>query len=157
MKTKDLVLQAFIAALYVALSYMLAPFTYGPIQVRVAEALLILVLISPKHSIGIIIGCFITNLGSPLGLIDIIFGTLATTLTCVAMAYTKNKYVALLWPSVINGIIVGIILTYAVYGELTLIMNIASVFIGEFVATFIPGFIMMKPVVNNPKIKEYFG
>jgi uncharacterized membrane protein len=37
MKTRRIVFSALIAALYAALTYFLAPISYGPIQFRVSE------------------------------------------------------------------------------------------------------------------------
>ena len=65
MKTKELTVQALIAGVYVALSLFLMPYTFGPIQVRVAEMTLLLLFFNKRYSFGITLGCFITNLFSP--------------------------------------------------------------------------------------------
>lgn len=68
---------AMIAALYTAVSLLLAPFSYGAVQVRVAEALTLLPVFTPDAVVGVTLGCLLTNLlgSSP---IDAVFGTLAT-------------------------------------------------------------------------------
>ncbi len=76
---------AIVAALYVVLSLLTYTFSYLEIQCRVAEALCMTIFYTPAGILGVIIGCFITNLlgGSP---IDMIFGT-AATLIAALMTY----------------------------------------------------------------------
>ena len=63
--TRNIVLIAVIAALYTVLTIGLAPFSYGPLQFRVAEFLKVFVLYNPWLSFGIGIGTFFANLASP--------------------------------------------------------------------------------------------
>lgn len=156
MKTKELAIQALIASVYVALSFFLMPYTFGPIQVRVAEMTLLLLFFNKRYSFGIILGCLITNMFSPLGLVDVVFGTLATALTCLAMIKTSNIYLKLLWPGIINGLIVGLELTL-VFKDLPFIYNAFFVLIGEVVAVFIPGIIMRKRVLENNALHDFFA
>lgn len=141
MKTKDLAVNALIAALYIAITLLFKPFSYGPIQVRLSEALLLLLIIDRKFMYGLIIGCFIANFYSDLGMYDVVFGTFATVLTCYAMIYAKNDVMRLLYPAIFNGVIVGIELTILFEG-FPLILNILFVAIGEIVAVFIPGMLL---------------
>lgn len=72
-----------IAALYAVLTMVLAPISYGPMQVRVSEALCVLPYFTTAAVPGLFIGCLIANcfgliFGSSLGLMDIIVGSLAT-------------------------------------------------------------------------------
>lgn len=156
MKTKDLTIQALIAGVYIALSLMFMPLTFGTIQVRIAELTLLLMLIHPKNSIGIIVGCFITNLFSVLGLPDVIFGTAATALTCFLMAKTDNDILCLLWPALINGLIVGAELTI-LFKVFPFYLNAFSVAIGEVIAVFIPGLLMRHRLRKSSKLREFFG
>ncbi len=49
---------AVIAALYAAVTLLLAPFAYGPVmQVRVSEALTVLPALTPAAIPGLFIGC----------------------------------------------------------------------------------------------------
>lgn len=79
-----------IAALYVALTYLTYSFAYGEIQVRVSEALTVLPYIFPEAVWGVTIGCFIANIGSPFGPIDMIFGT-SLTLIAALLTYWLGK------------------------------------------------------------------
>ena len=73
---------AVVAALYVVLCMALQPFSYGAVQVRVAEALCLLPVFGAEYIVGVVLGCFLANLlGSTI--VDVIFGTLATLLACL--------------------------------------------------------------------------
>ena len=62
MNTKQMTQIAMVAAVYTVLSVALAPFSYGPIQVRIAEALTLLPLIWQPSIAALTLGCFLTNL-----------------------------------------------------------------------------------------------
>ena len=53
---------AMIAAIYVVLTYVFAPISFGEIQVRIAEALTILPLFTPAAVPGLFIGCLVGNI-----------------------------------------------------------------------------------------------
>ena len=71
---------AMIAAIYVVLTYVFAPFSFGEIKVRIAEALTILPVFTPAAIPGLFIGCLIGNIIGGAILPDIIFGSIATLL-----------------------------------------------------------------------------
>ena len=82
MSVNRLVRCAVIAAVYVVVCLALAPFSYGAVQVRVAEALCLLPVFGAEYIIGVTLGCLLANLlGSTV--IDVVFGTLATLLACL--------------------------------------------------------------------------
>ena len=69
---------AMIAAIYVVLTYVFAPFSFGEIQIRISEALTILPLFTPAAVPGLFIGCLIGNILGGAILPDIVFGSMAT-------------------------------------------------------------------------------
>ena len=77
LKPRSLCMSAVIAALYAALTLLLAPISYGPIQLRLSEALTLLPMLLPQAVPGLFVGCLIANLYTGM-LTDIIFGSLAT-------------------------------------------------------------------------------
>ena len=73
--TRSLCLSAIIAALYAALTLLLAPISYGNIQCRVSEAFTVLPMVLPQSIPGLFVGCLIANIFSPTPSIwDIVFG-----------------------------------------------------------------------------------
>lgn len=117
--TQKLVSAAIVGALYAVLTLALAPISYGPVQCRVSEALCILPFFMPHTAWGLFFGCAIANVASSAGLPDIIFGSLATLVSClcVALCGRKNKKVlACLMPVVWNAVIVGAMLTKVIAG-----------------------------------------
>lgn len=101
---------ALIAAVYAVVTIILAPLSYGMIQVRISEALTVLPFIYPEAAIGLFIGCFIANIYGGNGIYDIIFGSLATLIAGYLTAKTKNKYLAPLPPVIVNALIIGFML-----------------------------------------------
>ncbi|MCD1146594.1 QueT transporter family protein [Peptoniphilus sp. KCTC 25270] len=96
---------ALIAAVYFALSTLVSSVAYGPIQFRISEILNLLAFYNPVFAPGIVLGVFFTNLGSPLGIYDLFFGTLHTAISLYFMTRTKNKLLASLWPTIFSFII----------------------------------------------------
>ena len=79
-----------IAALYFVLT-IINPLAFGPVQIRFSEALCVLPFFTPAAVPGLFIGCVLSNLaGSPFGIYDIVFGSLAT-LFAAFLAYVIGK------------------------------------------------------------------
>ncbi len=121
---------AVIAALYAALTLLLAPISYGAVQFRVAEALTLLPILTPAGVMGLSIGCLIANFfGSATGL-DIFFGTIATVIAArLTYRYRDKPVLAALPPVLVNAIIVGAVLSYAF--SLPFFLTVAQVGGGE--------------------------
>ena len=94
MKTKTIAVTGVIAALYVAVSLLVAPFAFGPVQFRIAEMFNHLIVFNKKYFWGIILGVFITNLFSPMMAYDLTFGVahsiITLSLTILATKYVKG-------------------------------------------------------------------
>lgn len=114
-KTKKIVYAALIAALYAGLTIANAGFGYGTIQFRISEALTILPFFSSFSILGLTVGCFASNLISPMPL-DIILGVLATLLAAITTykigksSLKYKRYLAPLPAVIINGIIIGLLI-----------------------------------------------
>ncbi|MFH5836699.1 QueT transporter family protein [Proteiniclasticum sp. C24MP] len=146
-----LVKSSIVAAIYAALT-MLLPFSYLGVQFRIAEILVLLVFIDKRYIYGLTLGCLIANLGSPLGPVDVIFGTLATLIALLLISKTKNLFVATLWPAVVNGIIIGLLLYYML--DLPFLLSAAQVFFGEFVVVTLIGYFLFKRILRDRKLVE---
>lgn len=92
MKTKFLATSGIIAALYIAVSLLIAPFSFGAIQLRLGEILNHLIVFNKKYFFAIIIGVFITNLFSPNGPLDLVFGV-GQTILSLGLTILSAKYI----------------------------------------------------------------
>jgi len=118
-RTANIAQAGVIAALYAALTLFTFTFlgglAFGPVQLRVSEAVCVLALFTRNAIPGLAIGCALANLigialfgSGALGLLDVVGGSLATFLGawwCWRMR--KNVGVALLGPVVANALIVS--------------------------------------------------
>lgn len=105
-----------IAALYAVLTYILpSGLSYGPVQFRLSEGLVLLPYAEPAAVLGLAIGCIISNLASPFGIIDIIAGSAATLIAAYLthiLRKTGKVYLAALPPIVVNGLGVSLYVSY---------------------------------------------
>ena len=146
---------AVVAALYVVLCMALQPFSYGAVQVRVAEALCLLPVFGAEYIVGVVLGCFLANLlGSTI--VDVIFGTLATLLACLITYKLRNvrfkglAIAASLPPVLFNAVIIGIEIavmfpdpTSSAPIWLACITNGISVGIGELISCTVLGVLLV--------------
>ena len=108
---------AMIAAIYVVLTLLFRPISFGEIQVRISEALTILPLFTPAAVPGVFVGCLIANIIGGGILPDIIIGSLATLIGAV-LTYRLREHTPLLAPLppiAANTVIVPFVLFYG-YG-----------------------------------------
>lgn len=116
MKLKYLLQASAIAAIYAVLTILLSPISYGPMQVRISEALTILPCFTPAAVPGLFVGCLVSNLLGPYGIVDVICGSAATLIAALLSYFLrKNKWLVPLPPVIVNGIIIGGMLHFA-YG-----------------------------------------
>ena len=157
---------AVIAAVYVVLCLALAPFSYGAVQVRIAEALCLLPVFGAEYIVGVTLGCFLANLrGSTV--IDAVFGTLATLLACLVTYKLRNVRVkglaipASLPPVVFNMLIVGAFEITFFFSDTAptaalAAFNAVAVGIGEIISCTIVGVALVKLVESNEGLKRIF-
>lgn len=143
MKTHQIARAAIIAAIYAAITLFppIAAISYGPVQVRIAEALTILPFIMPEAILGLFVGCLIANLFSPVGWMDIVFGSLATLLAAFLSSKMPHKYLAPLPPVLVNAVVVGFLLNYQLGWPL--LPTMLQVGAGQFVACYVLGLLLL--------------
>ncbi|WP_057801484.1 QueT transporter family protein [Pediococcus stilesii] len=120
MSTREIVLSAIIAALYVAITFVFSAISYGPVQFRIAEMLNCLIIYDKRYIWGITLGVLISNLQSTLGIIDITWGTLTTVITLTVVYFVTKKItdrriqlaICVLITTVLMGFLVALELTY---------------------------------------------
>lgn len=81
MKVRFLATTGIIAALYIAVTMLVAPFGFTEVQFRISEMFNHLVAFNPRFAGGIILGVFISNMFSPLGWYDLVFGVFHSVVT----------------------------------------------------------------------------
>ena len=157
---------AVIAAVYVVLCLALAPFSYGAVQVRIAEALCLLPVFGAEYIVGVTLGCFLANLlGSTV--IDVVFGTLATLLACLVTYKLRDVRVkglaipASLPPVVFNMLIVGAFEITFFFSDTAptaalAAFNAVTVGIGEIISCTVVGVALVKLVESNEGLKRIF-
>jgi uncharacterized membrane protein len=132
---------AAIAALYVVLTLVFAPISFGPVQVRVAEALCILPMFTPAAIPGLFIGCLIANFIGGGIILDVIFGSLATLIGAVLGYMLRSNRWLVPVPAVIaNAIIVPLVLRFG-YGVVDVAIPILmlQILIGEIAGCYVLG------------------
>lgn len=161
MKTRQAIRSAVIigavAALYAALTLAIAPLSFGAVQVRFSEILVLLCFYRKEYGISMILGCAAANLFSPMGTVDVIFGTLATAFAVTGVyligrgrSEDKNPLrliVASLVPVVSNGLIVGAELYYAF--DIPFAAGALSVAAGEMLAVTVAGVAVFTALSHN--------
>ena len=135
---------AMIAAIYVVLIVLFAPFSFGEIQVRIAEALTILPVFTPAAIPGLFMGCIIGNIFGGSILPDIIFGSLATLIGAYFTYLLRKqvKYLAPLPPILSNTLIVPLVLRYAYGINLPIPFLMMTIGIGEVISCGVLGMIV---------------
>lgn len=106
-EVKNLARLAVVAALYAALTLALPGISFGLIQLRFSEILVLLCFYRRDYSVALIVGCFIANCFSPMALMDMVFGSLATAIAVIPMYSVKNIWLASLLPIVSNAVIIA--------------------------------------------------
>lgn len=147
---------AIIAALYVALTWILAPISYGAIQFRISEALILLVALNPKYAYALVIGCFVANTTSPMGWYDMVFGTLATLLAILPMLKIKRLGISSFFPVISNAVIVSVELGIAfdMFAAEAFWFNILTIGLGEAVVLYCIGIPLMTALCKNQTMKD---
>lgn len=149
---RDLTLAAMVAALYAVMGYFGNVFgmTFGALQLRFAEALTVLPVLFPATAPGLVVGCLITNLLSPYGPVDIVFGTLATAIAAWLTTRMPRWYLAAIPPILVNMVILCPMWAWAETGGLTASFwgacayNAVTFVVGEALVCYILGTILLK-------------
>lgn len=140
---------ALIAALYFVLTVAIHPLSYGAIQFRFSEILMLLAFFKPSYCLGLTLGCLFANAAS-LSPWDMLFGSLATLLSCLLMSYfSRHLLISIIWPTLINGVVVGLEVTYIFLdGTYPLYLNMIFVALGE-LAVMVVGYVLFLLLKKN--------
>lgn len=155
--TRIIVKTAAVAALYTVVTLALSFMSYGNIQFRVSEIMTLLAFFDPIYIGGLTLGCFLANLLGPNGLPDALMGTPATFISVMAIAITgrltkqskAGLFIASLWPTIFNGLIIGYLL-HKMF-NLPLFLTMGEVAAGEFVVITLVGVPIFLILLNKYK------
>ena len=156
MKNKStlyLVQAAAIGAIYVVLTLIFAPFSFGEVQVRISEALTILPFFTPVAIPGLFVGCIIANILGGCIPVDIIFGSIATLLGAIFTYKLRNKsrWLAPLPPIIANTVIVPFVLYYGYGVNLPIPFMMLTVGVGEIISCAVIGMILLNALSKYGK------
>ncbi len=132
---------AVIAALYVVLTLVFAPISFGPVQVRIAEALCIMPMFTPAAIPGLFIGCLLANLIGGGIILDVIFGSIATLIGAVfGYMLRSNRWLVPIPAVLANALIVPFVLKYG-YGvaDIAIPILMVQILIGEIAGCYVLG------------------
>lgn len=161
--TVFIVKSAVIAALYAIMTVVISPLSYGMVQCRFSESLIMLCAFSPAAIPGLTVGCLVANIFS-FNPVDMICGTTATLLSAVVgYKLRKVKIGGIPWltplPAVIfNMIIIGLELSVYLPIEgrgffIGFLIQALSVFIGQVIACYIFG-VPVYMLINKTGLKK---
>lgn len=145
---------ALIAALYVVLTLAFAPISFGPVQMRIAEALAIMPLFTPAAVPGLFIGCLIANMLGGCVAVDVIFGSLATLIGAwIGRKLMHNRWLVPLPTVLSNTVIVPFVLRYG-YGiaDIPLPLMMVYILIGEVLGCYILGELLGTALIHRKDI-----
>ncbi len=143
---------ALLAAVYVVLTLLTSSFAYLGVQFRIAEILILLCFFRKDFIYGLCLGTLVANALGPLGIYDVLFGTLATLVSAFLIGHVKNLLLASLFPVIINGFVVGAEL-YFLLG-LPFWLNAGLVALGEFAVVSFAGVGLFTLLRRNRKFLE---
>jgi uncharacterized membrane protein len=164
---------AALAALYLVVSVVFLPLSFGAVQVRVAESLALIPVISPIGIWGVTLGCALTNIWGVaagvniLGPLDVFFGTGATFVAALLTQALRNRkflglpVAAAVPPILINALVIGAELTFVESGNFIswplIGINIFYVGVGQFVSCGIIGISLIAVLRKTGLDERLFG
>lgn len=130
-----------VSTLYVVITFAIAPISYGVVQVRLSEVLVLLAFYDKRYILSLTVGCLIANFLSPLGMVDIVVGTLGTFFSVYAISKSKNLFIATLWPTIFC---IPVVFIMHILIGLPFFIYLFGFMAGEFISVTIIGYPLFK-------------
>lgn len=127
MKARTLVVNALIAALYVAVTALIAPFGFTNVQFRVSEIFNHLIVFNKKYFFGIVVGVFISNLLLSPSKLDLVFGVGHSAIS-LGIIILLSRYVKNVWALLIANTLVFSFNMFIIAWELQIIADLPFFF-----------------------------
>ena len=160
LNTKKLAVMTIFAALYAVGVIVLAPISFGIVQVRVADAMLPLAMIFGLPSaLGLSLGCIVSNVYGGLGVIDIVGGAVANLVACTLAWYIGRRgrriqrFLGTVAETVVVSLIVGGYL--AVIFQVPVEIGLLGILIGSTIAINIIGFPLEEAIRRSKIFRKY--
>lgn len=137
-----------IAGLYVAVSFIIAPFASGAIQVRLSEGLTILAIILPESIPALFVGCLLSNLITGCAIYDVIFGSLITLISAIFSYFSTKRikktplkiFIGGTFPILFNAFLLPLIWQWCYgFGQYVYIVQVAFLLIGQTISVYAIG------------------
>lgn len=165
--TRSVAAAAAVGALYAVLTVALAPISYGPVQLRLSEALCVLPYFMPVTAFGLFVGCALANLVTG-NILDIVFGSLATLLAGLITARAgrmkpgpASRLLACTAPVAVNAVVVGAVICYAYNGFDPIrhfgvfALNAGQIALGEAAVMYLVGLPLLHYLPGRRFFREY--
>lgn len=157
--TRGLAIGGMIAAIYVVLTLIFQPISFGAIQFRIAEVMTLMPILTPYATAGLFIGCLLANILGGGVWFDVVLGSIATLLAAICTRKFRAKPpLAAIFPTIFNGLIVGPVVYFAYVrapgdpvSVPTLLFNMGTVAFGELVVCYVLGLPMVYGLRKLPK------
>ncbi|NLN14728.1 MAG: QueT transporter family protein [Tissierellia bacterium] len=163
MNTRYLTKASIIAAIYLVLVLVqmiplpIASLTFGPVQLRLAEGLVLLPLVEAAAVPGVFVGCLLSNTilatYSGFGLVDIVGGSLVTLVAAILTSKMKSKFTAILPPVILNGLVVSSWVSY--FTKVPYLIVVLGIAAGELASVAIFGNLILYVYEKASKIREF--
>jgi len=152
-KASYLTRAAVIATIYALITYLFKPISYGPIQVRVSEALTLLPLIESSAVPGLFIGCLIANILGGMGPWDIYFGSIITLIAACITAKMPGPVLGSLPPIILNAF--GVAYYLSIIYDVPYLLTALYIGIGQVVSVAGLG-IPLFSFIQRTSLKDFF-
>jgi len=148
-----------IAAVYLLLSLIFYPISFGVYQVRVAEALTVLPFLTGAAVPGLYVGCLLANIFGGMGWQDVLFGSLLTLVAAVLTRMTvrirRGWLLAPLPPVVINAF--GVSLYLAPILGVGYWFSVQMIGVGQLVSCYAIGLPLLRLLQKRSRLFETHG
>ena len=149
-----------VAAIYMAITLIGAPFAFGSVQFRVSEALMLMCFYNRDHIVSLSVGCFLANIFSTVGPVDTLVGTAATLIAgiCIYIFRKEGSATRLLlcslFPVIFNALFVGAEITLLSPEPVSFWLMAAGVAFGELICVTVIGTTLFKILERNPRVMK---
>ena len=147
---------AIIVAIYVAVTTAFAPISFGLFQIRISEALTLLPVLTPAAIPGLFIGAMLSNI--PMGIIDVIFGSLATLIAAI-ITYSireKSRWLAPLPPILVNALIIPFVIRYGHGAYAPIPFMMLTVGFGQVIACGVLGLPLLRAIEKHKALLSFW-